>query len=364
MRLLALLVLSFSALLADDVDTYIRAEMAKRRIPGLALAVVRDGKVLKQEAYGLASVELNVPVRPDTVFVLASLTKAFTGAAVLALVDDGKIALDDPIARHVPGLPASWSSVTVRQCLSHTSGLPDVVDEEEKLEFFTWEKALTALTPRPVQPAGARSLYNQTAYVLLGALIRQVSGSPFEDFVGSRWLKPLEMSSTSFGDQADLVPRRAAMYTAIEPSEDRKGMLRRNGRPVVSPDRIFAAHGYVYPRYLFTGAGLNSTIADLAKWEVALSAGKVLKPATLAEAGRVFRLADGKDGEYGLAWMVGKRNGHAAMHLGGGGAVWHLRLPDDRLSVVVLTNLQGSSPITLTLGVAEIYLPELKPVKP
>ena len=360
MRLLLLVALSVSALLADDVDNFIRAEMAKRRIPGLALAIVRDGKVVKQETYGLASVELNVPVRPDTVFMLASLTKAFTGAAVLALVDDGKIALDDPIAKHVPRLPASWGPVTVRQCLAHTSGLPDVINDEEKIEYFTWESALSALASRPAQPPGARSLYNQTAYVLLGMLIRQVSGSAFEDFVAARFFKPLEMTATTFGDQVDLVPARASMYSAIEPSEDRKGMLRRNGRPVVSPDRIFAVHGYVYPRFLFTGAGLNSTVVDLAKWEAALAAGRVIKPATLAESGRAFRLADGKEGDFGLAWMTGKRNGHAVVQLGGGGAVWRLGLPDDRLSVTVLTNLQGSSPITLTLGVAEIYVPELK----
>jgi CubicO group peptidase (beta-lactamase class C family) len=286
MRLLLAFALSVFALHADDVDSYIRAEMAKRRIPGLALAVVRDGKVVKQENYGVASVEFNVPVRPDTVFLLASLTKAFTGAAVLALVDDGKIALDDPIAKHLPGLPAAWAPVTVRQCLAHASGLPDVVNDEEKIEYFNWESALSALALRPVQPAGARSLYNQTAYVLLGMLIQRVSGAAFENFVTGRIFKPLEMTATTFGDQADLVPGRVSMYSTIEPSEDRKGMLRQNGRPVVSPNRIFAAHGYVYPRYLFTGAGLNSTIADVAKFDVALSTGRILKPATLAEAAR------------------------------------------------------------------------------
>jgi CubicO group peptidase (beta-lactamase class C family) len=361
MRLLLSVLLAAVPTLADEVDDYVRAEMARRRIPGLAVAVARDGRIVKQQAYGVANVELNVPVTPDTVFLLASMTKVFTSAAVLALVDDGKVALDDPIAKYVSGLPAAWAPVTVRHCLSHTSGLPDVVTPEEKIEFTTWEAALPALTTRSIQKPGAESSYNQAAYALLGMMIRRVTGMGFEEFVAARILKPLGMTRTSYGDQADLVPGRVTMYTAVEPADDRMGMRYRDGRPVISPDKIFPAWGYVYPRYLFTGAGLNSTIADLARWELALSSGRVVRPATLAEAAKPFRLNDGKDGEFGLGWMASDRNGHRVMQFGGGGATWQLRLPDDRLSVIVLTNLQGSSPMALAMGIAQIYLPDLKP---
>ncbi len=362
MRHLVLLVLAASALPADDVDDYIRTEMAKRRIPAVAVAVVRDGKIVKQEAYGKASVELGVPARTDTVFLLASLTKTFTASAVLALVDDGKIALDDPISKYVPGLPAAWWGVTIRHCLSHTSGLPDVVSNDEKIQYFTWEAALPALAVRPVERPGAKSAYNQTGYALLGLLIRQVSGMGFEEFIAAQFLKPLQMTATTYGDQADLVSNRASMYSSFEPSDDRRSLKLGTNGPVRSPDRIFPVAGYVYPRYLFTGAGLNSTITDLAKWEAALAAGRVVRPATLAEAAKAFPVADGKDGEFGLGWMAGKQNGHRAMHLGGGGSVWHLRFPDDRLGVLVLTNLQGSGALALAVGVAQTYVPELRPL--
>src|SRR3712207_3261461 len=118
MRLLLLLALAATPMVADEIDDYVRAELAKRRSPGLAIAVARDGRIVKQQTYGVANVELNVPVTLDTVFLLASMTKVFTSAAVLALVNDGKVGLDDPISKLVPGLPASWKAVTVRHCLS------------------------------------------------------------------------------------------------------------------------------------------------------------------------------------------------------------------------------------------------------
>jgi D-alanyl-D-alanine carboxypeptidase len=360
-RPLLLFALGASALLGDEVDNLIRAEMTKRRIPGLALAVVRDGKIVKQAGYGKANVELDVPVRDDTVFLLASLTKAFTASAVLALVDDGKIALDDPMSKHVPGLPESWAPVTIRHSLSHTSGLPDVVGGDEKIQFFTWDAALPALASRRVEPAGARSVYNQTAYALLGMLIRRISGMGFEEFIAARFLKPLEMTATTYGDQVDLVANRASMYSAFEPSEDRRGLLMGKSGPVRSSDRIFPVFGYVYPRYLFVGAGLNSTIGDLAKWEVALGSGRVMRDATLAEAGQPYRLSDGKDGEFGLGWTAGKLNGRRVMHLGGGGSVWHVRFPEDRISVIVLSNLQGSGALAIAIAAAGVYVPELRP---
>ena len=113
----------------DEVDAYIRTEMGKRKIPGVALAIVKDGRVINRQVYGKASIELNVPVKPTTVFLLASVTKVFTSAAILSLVEEGRLSLDDSITKLLPDLPRLWAPVTVRHCLSHTSGLPDSLDE-------------------------------------------------------------------------------------------------------------------------------------------------------------------------------------------------------------------------------------------
>ena len=125
-RLTALILAAHAALSADAVDDYIHAEMKSRKIPGLALAIVKDGAAVKQEVYGVANVELSTPTQPETVFVLASITKTFVSSAVLMLVEEGKFSLDDSVTKLLPNLSASWASVTVRHCLSHTTGLPNI----------------------------------------------------------------------------------------------------------------------------------------------------------------------------------------------------------------------------------------------
>ncbi|MDT7688164.1 MAG: hypothetical protein QOE46_923 [Acidobacteriota bacterium] len=116
---------SFHVPSARELDAYVSREMRKRHIPGLSLAVVRDERVIKLKGYGLASVELGVPATPETVYQLASTTKIFTGAAVMLLAQEGRLSLDDPVTKLLPELPAAWSVVSVRHCLTHTSGLPD-----------------------------------------------------------------------------------------------------------------------------------------------------------------------------------------------------------------------------------------------
>jgi CubicO group peptidase (beta-lactamase class C family) len=355
---LLMIVATGASLQADQIDEYVRAEMKSRRIPGMTLAVVKDGKVVKQQAYGLASVELNVPVRPETVFLLASLTKTFTSAAILLLIEDGKLSLDDSATKLLPDLPVSWAPVTVRHCLSHTSGLPDI-RKEEKLIAYTRRNLLKKLAVMPIQKPGEKAVYNQTGYILLGMIIEKVTGIGFEEFIARRLLRPLEMTSARYGDARDIVPGRSSMYTILEPSPDRTWALGSEQEPVVSPDRVYAVD-YVWPRFQFTGAGLNSNIEDMTKWELALASSRVLKSSTLDEAATPFKLNDGKNAPWGLGWYAGTRSGHRTMEMGGGGATWHLRLPDDDLSVIVLTNLQGSNPGSIAMEVAAMYIPDLK----
>ncbi|MCB7129449.1 MAG: beta-lactamase family protein [Candidatus Brocadiales bacterium] len=357
--LLLLIVATGASLRADQIDEYVRAEMKHRRIPGMALAIVKDGKVVKQQAYGLASVELNVAARPKTVFLLASLTKTFTSAAILLLIEDGKFSLDDSVTKFLPDLPASWAPVTVRHCLSHTSGLPDIWKEGVKYIADTRRNALQQLAAMPVKKPGAKAVYNQTGYMLLGMIIEKVTGTTFEEFIIRRLLRPLEMTSTRYGDARDIVPERSSMYTILEPSLDRIWWLVRDDEPVVSPDRVYSTVCYVWPRFQFTGVGLNSNIEDMTKWELALASGRVLKSPALDETATPFILNDGENARWGLGWRVGTRNGHRTMMMGGGWATVHLRLPDDDLSVIVLTNLQGSDPGSLAMGVAGMYVPDL-----
>src|SRR3984885_15794805 len=164
---------------ADATDDYVHRQMEKKRIPGLSIAVIRDGHVLKEAAYGKASLELNVPTTLDTSYSLASMTKIFTAAAIMQLVEEGQISLDEPVTQILTQLPTQWSAVTIRQCLSHTSGLPDVFTDALNLETVSGDRdtAIADLAKLPLKPAGVEAVYNQTGYMLLGMIIEKISGT-------------------------------------------------------------------------------------------------------------------------------------------------------------------------------------------
>jgi CubicO group peptidase (beta-lactamase class C family) len=358
--LLAALLLIFAGrpALADAVDDYVRSEMKKRHLPAVAVVVIREGKVVKEKSYGLANVELNVPATEETLFQLASTTKAFTATAIMSLVEEGKFSLDESVRKILPALPLAWNGVTVRHLLTHTSGLPDVVLSEDSDEVIaqTRPEALRKLALMPLRSRpGAKWSYNQTGYVLLGMIIEKVSGLGYEEFMAQRFFRPLGMTHTRFGDDRQVVAGRASMYTRYERQTDEK----------VSPAGLWTYRN-LYPSYLYMAAGLNTTVGDLAKWDVAMTEGRILKPSTLEEMWRPVRLNDGKvfrlDDKtlgYGCGWLVDERPGHKSVGHTGSAATAYIRFLDDKLTVVVLTNCQGAEPDALAFGVAALYVPAL-----
>jgi D-alanyl-D-alanine carboxypeptidase len=342
------------------VDAYVRREMRRRHIPGLSLAVLRDGRVIKEQGYGLASVELGVPATAATVYQLASTTKVFTGAAVMLLAQEGRLSLEDPVTKLLPELPAAWSAVTVRHCVTHTSGLPDAAlsDETDEVIAPTRAEALVKLAALPfVSRPGEKWEYNQTGFMLLGMIIERLSGVTFEEFLARRFFRPLGMRRTSFGDSFEVVPGRSTLYTRY---------VLEGGKLVDAPDGRIHTTQFKYPVYLYPGAGLNSTAADMAKWDAALDSGRVLGRPALAEMwtaarlsdGRVFRFDQSTMG-YGAGWLVDDAPGHKSAGHSGGDATIYIRFIDDRLSVVVLTNYQGAGPDDIAGGVAALYVPAL-----
>src|SRR5689334_2109386 len=152
---------------ADTIDDYLNTEIAAKHIPGLSLAVVRDGKVEKLSAYGLANIELSVPASPQTVFQIQSVTKTFTATAILMLVEEGKLALEDPVGKHLDGTPESWKPITLRHLLTHTSGIKDFINEPTaSLRIdVTEEKVLRATAPRKLNfEPGEKYAYSNTNY--------------------------------------------------------------------------------------------------------------------------------------------------------------------------------------------------------
>jgi CubicO group peptidase (beta-lactamase class C family) len=349
---------------ADDavsarVDEYVAAQMHEQKIPGLAFAVVRDGKVIEARGFGLANVELNVPVKAETIFQTGSVGKQFASMAVMMLVEEGKVALDDKITKYFDGAPASWNSITVRNLLSHTSGIPEydtdaLRNQDEPFinlrRDYTEQELLRKFESLPLDFApGEKWSYSNTGYVLLGILIRKVTGEFYGDFLHDRIFKPLGMDSTRIISEADIIPNRSSGYRL------EKGQLK--NQEWVAPSLNTTADGALY-----------TNVLDMARWDAALYTEKLVRKSTLDQIWTPIRLNNGKSYPYGFGWDVTQVNGHRLIQHGGawqGFTTQISRYVDDRLTVVVLTNLDSehSDPGKIAHGVAAIHIAGLLPAE-
>src|SRR5882672_7070033 len=247
----------------DAVDEYVRSEMEKQHIPGLSLLVSRDGNPIRAQGYGLANVELQVPVKPETVFQSGSVGKQFTAIAVMMLVEENKIGLEDPLTKFFPDAPASWKQVTVRELLSHTAGFTDYPKDFDYRKDYTEEQLLAIVEAIPPAYApGTSWSYSNLGFLTLGVLIHRVSGEFYGDFLRHRIFKPLDMSTTRIIDEADIIPNRSSGYRLVE------GHLK--NQEWVSPTVNTTADGSLY-----------FSILDLAKWDAALYTDNLLKNSSL-----------------------------------------------------------------------------------
>ena len=338
---------------AAKTDAWIREQMTSRKIPGMSVAVIQDGQVRFERAYGKASVELNVPVTPATRFAIASTTKAVSSTAVMLLITEGRVKLDQPVGDFLPDLPEAWRTVTIRRLLSHTSGLPDIIDSPNTGNPIarTRDSALLLAGARPVDFApGTRWAYNQTNYVLLGMVVTKVSGMPFEQFILQKVTTPLGLGSAEFGDARALVGNRSYGYTRFEVTP--KG---------VTPLDSLRTTQYIYPTFMHMAAGLNINATDLARFGDAVRAGRVIPVAMRDTLWTAIRLQDGSvfrfggESGFGLGWQVDDSPGNRWAGMEGGASTAFRIFPDRKLTVVVLTNLQGAGPGELVQQIAGFW---------
>lgn len=338
---------------ADSIDVFINKQMQQRKIPGLQLAIVRNGKVIKTGNYGLANVQDSVAVTDRTVFTINSITKAFVGVAVLQLAEAGKLNLSAPVSTYLTGLPEAWQSVTVQQLLSHTSGIPDMVDEEEAVMIApsaeaSWQKVLAM--PMDFTP-GETFRYNQTNYLLLGRIIDTLSGMPFQEFITKEQLVKVGMPYTlraGFGATKAVIPHAADGYVY------RQGVL----------SNMF----FSFPSALQTAAGMSATAKEIAAWVIALQSQQLLKKkASLDSLWKPAILNNGKTGGfsrqlngYAAGWPIVARAEHPAAAAVGGGRSAVFVYPKDDLSIIVLTNLMGGNPDSFIDELAGLFIPDMK----
>lgn len=325
---------------ADTVDDYIRGQVASRHMPGVSVAIVREGKLVKAAGYGFANVETRTKATSDSLYVIASMTKSFTVIATLKLADDGKLSLDDPISKYVADTPAAWQSITVRHLMRHTSGiknLPELPDWDTIVRSDdTPEEIIKRAGAIPLDfVPGSQFHYSNTGYTVLAAIIQKATGKSYEEVLRDRVLTPIQMTATRMDSRSEVIPQRAPGYYGSR-----------------SKGTLFNAEYYSPQQYLGSGC-LLSSVRDLARWDIALRNGKIF-PDTKPQpyTAKMFDFGWGKTGtkDHRTVWTGGGLYGHTCSMI---------RFVDDDLTVIVLTNFGDGAPDVMARHIAGLYVPVL-----
>jgi CubicO group peptidase (beta-lactamase class C family) len=310
---------------AAELEAYIDAAVRHDAFAG-SILVARDGVPLLSKGYGKASIELQVPNRPETVFRIASLTKQFTAMAIMQLQEQGRLQVGDPVCKYLDDCPAAWHQITLRHLLTHTSGIPNASslpdwDEDLGRKHYRRRDFVRLFRDLPLEFApGAKFKYSNSGYFLLGLVIERASGKSYGDFLHDNIFAPLAMTHTLFDDNRNVVPGRATGYYS-------RG-TQFISAPVIDPTTTFAA------------GGITSTTADLLRWDQALYTDKLVSRRALDE------MFTANQGGYGYGWQVGEKFGRRKLDHSGsydGFSAYLLRFPDDRVTVIVLSNSDRAS---------------------
>jgi CubicO group peptidase (beta-lactamase class C family) len=354
LQLITCLLISFTSPVAaqesallDSVSRYVLAELARQRIPGASVTILRGDSVLLSRGFGLANLELRVPASDSTIYQSGSIGKQFTASGILMLAEQGRLRLDDRITKWLPEGAGVWDSLRVRHLLTHTGGVAEYTDSTfDYRKDYTEEQLVRLAASRPLDfGPGERWSYSNTGYLLLGVIIHRMTGRYYGDVLQQLIFDPVGMGTTRIISEADIVPNRAAGYRLVE--------NRVENQEWVSPSLNTTADGALY-----------FTVKDLARWAVSLNHRRVPGAAALARAWTPITLNDGRSFPYGFGWDLTQQRGHPRIgHTGAwqGFKAALYRYPEYDLTVAMLTNLAQAQPGAIVQGIAGILQPELLP---
>ena len=333
--------ISGAAQKSDPVDVFVGTKMQEMHIPGLSLAVVKNGKVIKAAGYGIANLETGTSATPETMYNTASLSKSVIAAAVVLLAQDGKISLDDKVNKYLEDPPDTWSQITIRHLLSHTSGIV-----RDPADYHPYEnRPITAVIKDcyslPLAfPPGEQWLYSNVGYYLLAEVITKASGKPWDAFIAERLFVPAQMKSARLATVTDIVPHRAGGY-----HYSKTGMENAENWIAIRPSSAFL-----------------STVLDLAKWDTFLDSSPLLSSASRKLIWTPVTLNNRTSVDYGFGWYVDALFGHPRIHHDGqypGFRSDYERFMDEKLTVIILANSDNDSVETLAIKIAGFYEPSL-----
>jgi CubicO group peptidase (beta-lactamase class C family) len=328
-----------SGQLGSEIDTFL---LKNHPLFSGSVLVSLDGQILLSSGYRYANWELNVPNTSSTIFRLTSLTKPFTALAIMLLQERGQLDVNDPICRYLVDCPTAWQPITIHHLLTHTSGIPDYAAFPNALREAAISQPVTELIDsfrdKPLDfPPGTRFEYSNSGYVLLGAVIKSVSGMSYAVFLFNNIFSPLSMKDSGYESASQIIKNRAGGYTI-------------DGRALENSSHID-------PSNLYSAGGLYSTVEDLYRWNQALNTSQLVSQPTLD---KIFtpRVAAPKYGaEYGYGWIISESKGHPL--------VWHsgslpgfnnylAHYPDDHVDIIILSNLDTSDVLAIARGIEDI----------
>ncbi|MGS2741826.1 serine hydrolase domain-containing protein [Sinomicrobium sp. M5D2P17] len=313
--------------------------------PGCAVLVTKGGQTVYRKAFGSADLELNVPIRPDMVFKLASITKQFTAVAILQLAEQGKISLQDSLQKFIPDFPSKDHTITIENLLTHTSGIKDYMQIDYPDPYmerwdFTPKQLIDSFRNYPLQfKPGTKYSYSNSGYYLLGYIIQKVSGKSYQSYVQDNILKPLGLDHTYFEIGDIIIPGRVNGY-------------RKEGA-------VFKNADYWSPTITYAAGGLLSNTEDLFKWFNGLLSYGILKKKSLEKAFTPFKLKDGSVISYGYGWYVENLGGIKSIEHGGklnGFVSNQIYYPEQDIFIAALFNSEDAPRDRISNVISEIVL--------
>ena len=332
----------------NELDKFIQTYKQENNIPGIVVAVASKGKLIHYNNYGVANVELSVPVSKKTVFEIGSISKQFTSAVAMLLVEEKKLDLNDTIHKYLPFLPSEWHGVTIHQLLSHTSGIPDY-EEIRSYDIYrhrvTPEDVIKIAQSRPTDFApGTGWYYSNTGYYLLSMIIERIEGLPLGVVLKNRIFDPLKMSETRMSDPEVIIPNRASGYWVNKTNK----LINRN--PTETSSTLGAG-------------GLLSSVTDLAKWDNALYDESVLSSKSKKIMWTKVEIPSGKNTDYGYGWDLRDIEGLKSTNHNGQVAGFNtdfVRLHEEGLVIIVLMNRYRVKTAPITKKILHTFIPGLE----
>ncbi|HKE55317.1 MAG TPA: serine hydrolase domain-containing protein [Pyrinomonadaceae bacterium] len=326
----------------NKVADYVQAEMKRQHIPGLSLAIVKDGEVILAEGYGLSNVEAKVAAKPETVYKLCSVSKQFIATGIMLLVQEGRLGLDDPISSYLEETPATWKAITIRQLLTHTSGIVREAPGFDPFKIQSDAEVVKSAYSLPLRFApGEKWEYCNTGYFALAEIIRKVSGRTWSEYLSEKVFKPSGMNATFPTNTKESLPNRSLGY-----SENDK-LRKADDWPALRPSGAFL-----------------STVLDMARWDAMLYTAKILSDSSRRQMWSPVKLNNGTSYPYGFGWQLGEFRGRKLVHHSGGMPGFRAkfaRFIDDRLTIILLMNLDDADVDSILNGIAAFYLPASTP---